>query len=110
MLNDSSCSGLIPGECHIVDPNDFDINPIHVFLHKSRQQFSCSETEKFEFFLGPSKMVKSHLCSSRAALGKASLLFSPRQTFFKPDLLIGVVNVCNTFYHDNYHNYDCFQQ
>ena len=41
--------------------------------------------------------MKSHLCSSRAALGKASLLFSPRQTFFKPDLLTGVVNVCNTF-------------
>ena len=36
------------------------------------------------------------LCSCSPSLVKAILLLSPRQRPFKPDLLRGVVNVCDT--------------
>ena len=37
---------LIPCECHVIDPDNLNVNPVHVFLHKLWKQLSCSEAAK----------------------------------------------------------------
>ena len=44
----------------------------------------------------------TNLCSCSPSLVKAILLLSPRQRPFKPDLLRGVVNVCDTWAAEHY--------